>query len=403
MKKNNGKTTFMRQLRTTPVLAVITCLVIGSTSIAIVHADTLQQQIDALNAQNNQTQNSLNALQAQATSYQDAINILQTQIVGIQSAISGNQAKQAAIEAQIAANQAELAQQKEFLSSDLKAMYVNGGMTTVEMLASSKNLSDFVDAETYRTAVQNKIQGTLAQIAQLQNELESQQTQVQDLIQSEQSQQNQLASDQAQQGQLLAMNQDQQTAYNTQIKANNTQIAKLQAEQIIQNQKLFGGGLHYGGTGSYPYADATCMNASGNCGPSSESPYNWGESGQPYDPAGWQYRNCTSYAFWRLAHVRGITLTAGYFPNVSASGGRIGYSIPDFRNLGYTVDHNSAGATFAVEGAGPYGPGTYGHIMYVEASDSNTAYVSQYNAAGDGLYSTATVSASTGVWFVHIP
>jgi surface antigen len=129
-------------------------------------------------------------------------------------------------------------------------------------------------------------------------------------------------------------------------------------------------------------------------------------NGSVYDPLGWNYRNCTSYAFWRLANQRGIALPWSDFPTVYNSGGRIGLSIPDFQRLGYTVDHNPDGASLAVDGVAQYGPGYsgyYGHIMYVEASNVSSAYVSQYNLAGDGRYSTMTVTPNGYTWFVHIP
>lgn len=396
MKKIAVKPFSMQRLKTAPAWLVVALLIAGTTSVGIAHA-SIQSKIDALNAKNAQDQKTVSLLKVDASNYQDAINKLQSQISGYQKAISANQAKQAVLQTKINADQVKLNRQKKVLGEDLKAMYVGGQMTTVEMLATSDNLSNFVDAETYDSAVQGKIQGTMNEITQLQNKLEDQQNQVQSLLQGEQAQRDQLASDQSQKNSLLAMNQAQQADYNNNIKKNNSEIAKLQAQQVAENEALFGG-VQYGGTGSYPYANATCLNASGNCGPSSESPYNWGEHGQPYDPAGWQYRNCTSYAFWRLDQARHISLTAGDFPNVYSSGGRIGYSIPDFRNLGYRVDHNPAGATLVVEGAGPYGPGTFGHIMYDEGS-----YVSQYNEAGDGRFSTMPVPSGSGFWFVHIP
>lgn len=396
MSKQTKKHSVISKFKRAPALVAAAVVIATGTSAGVVHA-SIQSQIDSLNAQNAKNKGSVSALQIQADNYQDAIKKLQSQIASIQGAIATNQAKQAKLQAQINAAQKKLDQQKAYLGEDLKVMYVNGDMSTVEMLATSKDLSDFVDAETYRGAVQTKIQNTLAEIAKLQNQLQDQKTQVQSLLDGEKAQQNQLASDRAQQASLLAMNESQQSAYNKKIKANNAEIAKLQAEQIAQNRAAFGN-VSYGGTGSYPWPNAPCLNASGNCSANSESPYNWGMNGQPYDAAGWQYRNCTSYAFWRLAQARGITLTAGSFPNVSAAGGRIGYSIPDFKNLGYRVDHNPAGASLVVEGAGPYGPGSYGHIMYDEGG-----YVSQYNVYGDGKFSTMPVPSGSGYWFVHIP
>lgn len=357
-----------------------------------------QQQISNLNAQNAQAQSSLNTLAAQAGSYQDAINRLQAQIDSLQGQISANQAQQAALQQQITDAQNKITEQKKFLGEDLKAMYVDGQLSTIEELATSKNLSDYVDKEEYRTSVQNKIDVLIKQIAALQAQLQQQKAQVDVLIKSETDQQNQLASAKAEQDQMLSYNQSQQDSFNQQIQSNKSALSQLYAKQAAIIAASFGGGIHYGGTGNYPYANAVCLNSSGDCSAYSSSPYNWGVNGRPYDEAGWQFRNCTSYAFWRLAQVSGITLTAGSFPTVYRSGGRIGQSLPDFRNLGYAVDHNPEGSiVLAVNTAG-----NFGHIMYVEAVVNGQAVVSQYNAAGDGRYSTGTLAASGSIWFIHI-
>jgi surface antigen len=268
------------------------------------------------------------------------------------------------------------------------------------MLASSKNLSEFVDKEEYRTAVQKKIQIALVKIAELQKQLQNQKAAIDQLIASLRDQQSQLVATQNQQNQMLSYNQYQQDEFNQQIKTNKAALSQLYAKQAAIIAASFGSGIHYGGTGNYPYANAVCLNSDG-CGGGSSSPYNWGyPPDHPYDEAGWQYRNCTSYAFWRLAQVSSITLTWASFPAVYNSGGKIKYSVlgNDFSRAGYRVDHDPNGdAVLAVNT-----DGNFGHIMYVEAVVNGQAVVSQYNAAGDGLYSTGTLSSSSSIWFVHI-
>ncbi len=176
----------VRNLKNAPVLVIAVLLVAGSVSVGVVHA-SIQSQIDALNAKDTQALGNLNDLQLQAKNYQDAIHKLEAEINAVQAAINASEAKQAQLQTQINLNQLKLNQQKKVLGEDLKSMYVGGQMTTVEMLATSKNLSDFVDAETYGSAVQNKIQNTLNQITALQNELRAQQSQVQQLLATQQT------------------------------------------------------------------------------------------------------------------------------------------------------------------------------------------------------------------------
>ena len=181
--------TYVHRFKSLPVLLAAVLVLAGSTSVANVLADQYDVQIQNLENQNAQSQTVVNSLQTQATSYQDAIKKLQSQINSIQSQINTNETKQAQLQQQIAELQIQINQEKQVLGADIKAMYIGGQMTTVEMLATSKNLSDFVNAETYDSAVQNKIQSTLSKISQLQNNLKDQQNVVSQLLQTQQSNQ----------------------------------------------------------------------------------------------------------------------------------------------------------------------------------------------------------------------
>ncbi len=401
----------IRRLRSTPVLFVLSVLLVaGSLShgfgvFAATCSNTTdcQQQIDGLNAQNSQAQSTLSTLESQAGSYQAAVSALQSQINMIQGRIADNQAQQASLQTQIIAAQTQLDQQKSVLANDLKTTYINGQLTPVEMLATSNNISDYIDKQQAYSVVQDKIQDTLTQIATLQAQLKGQKDQVDQLLATLGTQQTQVTAAQNEQASLLSYNESQQASFNQQISDNKSALTQLYAQQAAIIAASFGGGFHYGGTGGYPYADAVCLNTSGDCGPSGGYPYGpyaWGyPPDNQYDGAGWAYRNCTGYAFWRLAQTSGVTLTAGLFPNVMASGGRIGYSLPDFRKLGYVVDKDPNGANVLAVNTG----GNFGHIMYVEAVDGNgQAIISQYNAGEDGRFSTGTLTNTSGVYFVHI-
>lgn len=403
---------FIRHLRSMPVL-IIMCVVLLSATLtqgfgvfaaSCTSADDCQQQISNLSAQNTQDQSSLQSLETQAGSYQAAIAALQSQIAALQSQIAANQAQQAQLAQQISDAQAQLALQKSNLADDVKTLYVNGQITPIEMLATSSSLSQYVDQQEDYSALGDKIQNTLQQITTLEQKLESQKEQVDELLATLSTQQAQVVTAQNEQNSLLSYNESQQSSFNTQIQANKSALTQLYAQQAAIIAASFGGGFHYGGTGGYPYASAVCLNSNGDCGADGGSPfgpYAWGyPPDNQYDGAGWAYRNCTSYAFWRLAQTTGITLTASLFSSVYAHGGEIKYSVlgGDFQRLGYTVDSNPNGqAVLAVQTQG-----TYGHIMYVEGVVNGQAVISQYNAGEDGLYTTGTLTNLSGIYFIHI-
>ncbi len=361
-------------------------LVAGSfipSATQMVLADSLQQQIDSLNAQNSNTQGVVDGLQSQAASYQDAIAQLQQQIAGLQASIDANQAKQASLQQQIIEDQQQIDHEKTVLADDVKTMYVDGTPSTLEVLATSKDLSDFVDKQEYRTSVQNKLQDTLQKIAQLQAQLQTQKTQVDQLVSVEKSQQTQLAVTQAQQASLLSYNQSQQASYNAQIQANSSQIAKLRAQQAAENAKL-GNGLIASGScgGGYPATAVSPAGGSWGCShPMDNTIDNWGMFN----------RECVSYAAFKVYQ------TKGYMPYWGGSGNAIQWP-GNARAAGIPTSSTPRAQSVAI-----WNVGSFGHAMWVEAVNGDgSILVSQYNYSYNGTYSEMYVSASQARNFTYI-
>jgi len=378
-KFNKFNTTYNRVTAFQPPKSIavvgLALLMIAAAATPIVRADQYDEQINALQNQNAGAAANLGQLETQASSYQGQIDQLNAQISGLQAQISANQTKQADLAAQITEKQAEITQQKAVLGDDVKAMYVDGQITTIEQLATSKDLSDFVDKEEYRNSVQSKIQDTLKQIATLQQQLQSQKDQVDQLLNDQKAQEGQLAAAQAQQSTLLAYNQDQQAAYNQQIQSNSSKIADLRKQQIAANARFIGGAAGSGPAcgGGYPAA--------------------WCEVAQDsvFDSWGMYNRECVSYTAFRVA-ASGRTMPPWGWNGV----GNANQWDDDARAAGIPVDTSPRAGDVAISNSG-----AFGHAMYVESVNaSGSINISQYNAALDGRYSTNTISPS-GLVFIH--
>ena len=352
------------------LLILLAVVVVGGAAIS--HADKYDEQINALRAQNADTQNLVNGLQAQANSYQDAINQLQSQISALQAAMAANEAQQASVQQQITDAQNKIEQERKYLAEDIKTMYVEGQLSTIEELATSKNLSEYVDKQEYRTTVQNKIDSTIKEIAALQVQLQKQKQELDVLVASEKQQNDQLASAQAQQQQMLAYNQSQQDSYNQQISANSSKIADLRRQQIAANSRFIGAA----GSG------AACGGG---------YPARWCEIPQDsvIDSWGMYNRECVSYTAFRVA------ASGRYMPYWGGVGNANQWP-GDAQRAGIPVDNSPRAGDVAISMRG-----AYGHAMYVESVNGNgTISISQYNAALDGRYSTNTISPS-GLYFIH--
>lgn len=364
-----------------PTLAIISLLVVGNTVIPRVWATDYDAQIKQLQAQNAQNNDAVADLRNQATSYQDAISQLQAQIQTLQGQIDSNVARQNDLQAQIDANQLELNKQKKVLGENIKVMYVDGQPSTIEMLASSKNLSEFVDKEEYRNSVRNKVQTTLKKIAELQNQLNGQKQEVQTLLASQRAQQGKLDEARAEQNKLLAYNESQQAAYNQTTKQNTAKIADLRRQQAAENARLFSG------SGSRIIA--------GNNGNDSY-PNSWRSAAQDsmLDNWGMYNRECVSYTAWKVYESgRNMPYWGGY--------GNANQWDDNARAAGIPVDTSPRTGDVAIKNSGPYG-----HAMYVEhVYGDGSIYISQYNASLDGTYSEAIISASAvasmNLQFIH--
>lgn len=364
--------TIIDRLRSTPVLVLSSIVLICIVFIIIpklARADSYQAQINALNQQNSSAQSSISSLQGIASNYQQEVNGLQSQINAIQSAIAANQSKQSVIQSQIVANKAQLVTQKSILSNDIRTMYVNGQLTPVEMLATSNNISSFVDQQAAYNAVEQKIMDTLSRINKLQKTLKDQQVQIAALLQTQQTQNQTLLNDQNQVNQLLSYNQQQQGQYNQQIQTNNSKIAALEAEQAAANASV----ARYVKLGSLPPSSGgsggACDLGEGNGG------YPMALCNAPKDSildnAGFPNRECTSFANWYFTNIEKQT---GF--NVSGNAGWW------YLTSNYPAVTWSGGVTPGALGIEPSSSlnapvpslhgGYYGHVMIVLALPGTT-------------------------------
>jgi len=344
-----------------------TATLVGGT----VKADQFDAQINALQQQNNGLQSQSDSLAATAASYQQAVDALASQIASLQSNIVNTQNQIDELQHQIDQAQVQLDQQKKVLGDNIRTMYLEGDISTLEMLASSKDLSDFVNKQEYRNSVSDKVQATVEKINALKAQLTKQQHEQQALLADLQTQQSQLQAQENQQAQLLAMTEEQKASYDSQISSNNSQIASLRAQQAALNRKL--GGVPSAGDpghGGYPAV--------------------WNNAAQDsmLDNWGMFNRECVSYTAWKVFQ------TYGYMPYWGGTGNANQWP-GDAQRAGIPI-----GSVPKVHSVAIWNVGSFGHAMWVEGVSGNTIYVSQYNYDYTGHYSEMSISAS-GLTFIY--
>lgn len=340
-----------------------------------------QSQIDALSQQQADAQANSDKFALQAKNYQDAINKLDEKINSLQEAIVANQNKSDQLKSQIADAQKQLDHEKKTLGENIKQMYLQGDMSTIEILASSNDLSTYVNKQEYRNAVQQQVKDTLDKITKLQLELQHRQQSLQGAIKAQQKQRAELASAQSEQASMLAYSEGQKAAYDSQVASSQKQIDQLRQEIIALNTPP-SSAVSYGGACGGGYPGYLC-NA-----PQDSIVDDWGM----YN------RECVSYTAWKEA------ATGHYVPYGLGNAGDWIYNVPS----SWVSQTPRAGDT-AIRPANPSlvffnGERDVGHAMYVESVNGDGSInISQYNASLDGTYSYVSGRSTAGLYFIHFP
>lgn len=348
----------------------------------LVQADRFSNQIRELKNENAALENQSDALQVEADGIQGTINALQTQINGLQAQINESQAQIADTEQKIVEAQAELDRQRDLLGQNIKAMYLEGDMSTLEMLASSKDLSEYLDKQQYRDSVKDKIKETLDKVTALKLQLKSEKERLEAQKKDQETRQALVAQQRAEQNRLLGLNQAQRSALDSEIRNNNTQIAELRRQQAIENARFLGApgsgvacGGGYPGSTRGPFGNWGCNHAMDN------TIDNWGM----YN------RQCVSYTAYKVA------ASGRHMPYWGGRGNANRWD-DNARAAGIPVDDKPRPGDVAVSNAG-----YYGHTMYVEhVYDDGRILISQYNGDWTGKYSEAVIRPS-GLVFIHFP
>lgn len=351
----------------TTILALIMSLVFSISRPA--KADQFDEQIAALNRKVRDATAVADAKKSEVNTLKGKIASIEAEISAAQNQLDLTNLEIKKTQATIEKNNQEMERQKEILKENLRMIYKQGEISPLEVVASSKNLSDFVAQQQYLGAIKKKVDDNLDKIEQLKKELDQKKGQ----LNAQSSQQKEvvdgIAVKRAEQASILARTQGEEANYRNVIKEDSAKIAELKRQQaaIISS---YSSNVQYGGTGSYPWANVPFPN------------------NMP-DPWGMYKRQCVSYTAWKVASTG---------RNMPYWGGRGNANQWDdnARAAGIPVDGNPRVGDVAVNNSG-----FYGHVMYVESILGNgKVRVSQYNAGWDGRYSVSDVPIA-GLQFIH--
>ena len=389
----------MKQRSTTPVsdsfaakAASVACAILMAVAAPISLGQTVFANYDAqINAaQNEASQNAAQAAEIgkMADSLQAELNALEAQKNAIQAEIDKSQSRYDQYEKDIKISEGKIADNKSALGDTIADMYVDSDTSTLEMIASSKTIGDFVDKQAQQTSVQNKLNETIDKIDALKKQLEQQKQAVERELLNQKSQREQLAAKESEKAKLVEETRGQEDAYRAKASAKNAEVDRLRAAQAEENRRAAAaaaaaaaksGGGNW--SGSIP---AGTPGGGGYPGVWANAPLD-----AYVDPWGLYTRECVSYVAWKIASTGRFVPHFGGAGNARQWPGTV---------AGYGIQSGSAPRAGA---AAMWPIGYYGHVMYVESVNADgTITVSDYNLEWDGLYRQYTRSAA-GLTYIY--
>ncbi len=335
-----------------------------STSDLSTRSAELQKQIDEGNKK-------VKELGAQADTLQNKLDQLNRDIGQITAEIQLTDLKITDLSNKLDEATKELERQKALLRASMQELYVTGDVSTIEMLANSGNFSDFINEQKYLEQLKTGIQDSTKRVIELKGKIEDQKKEQEQLRERQIAQKSQLSSAQNEQATLLEQTKGDEARYQA-------QVSELKKAQQAINAELAS------------RLRATQLTAGTPCG--GGYPAVWCNAAQDslVDDWGMYNRECVSYTAFKVYQSgRNMPYWGGR--------GNANQWPANARAAGIPVDGNPKVGDVAISMAG-----YYGHAMYVEAVNGDgSIFISQYNYAVDGTYSTMTLHSTAGLQFIH--
>lgn len=337
-------------------------------------ANDLQPLIDAVNKQISANQAIVNQKQAEGDTLQNKLDAVRADLKAARANLALTKLQTEQTRRDITDTQAKLKVVIGQLKENITAAYKKGGISPIEVLASSDTLADYVGQSEYYSSLRKKISSNMEAIETTKTKLLDLDRQLALKADQQKLEEQAISAKEQDLANLVAQTRGEEKIYRQLVDADKARLESLRAQQAaaIAAQSI---GREYTGATNYPWA--------------SVEPFpSWG-----VDPWGFYFRQCTSYAAWRRDNIgRPLPARWGFLGPANAK------DWPDWgRRFGMRVDAEPEVGAIAI-----YPVGEYGHVMIVEGilKNGQQVLVSEFNAGWDGRYSQSLWPTSALV-FIH--
>lgn len=359
-------------------------------------ASDLQQEIDNLNQEIDQNEDRLDELRNKKDSLENRLEILDAEAEQIQSEINVTEQEINQTQSEIQETEEELERTKELIQENVKVLYKEGSPSTMEVLFSSDNFTDFVNKQEYLDRVKSSLNEAARESVELKEDLEEKEIELQEKADELDGQKQELSQKQEEQQELIEQTEGEEDRFEEIVESQQEELEEMRERQRRAYEAAAEAwGDNYiatNGSGGYPW-DGQGLTA-GNC------------SGMGcVDDWNLYKGQCTSYVAWRLAN-EGYKVYSFNVPGYGPRGNAAEWpeTTTDLWSEVYGESNaakirNNPESGYAAVDKSLADP--YGHVMYVEeVIDSSTIRISEYNFRQPDSYSVRDISTQ-GLEFIE--
>ncbi|MDO4870802.1 MAG: CHAP domain-containing protein [Candidatus Saccharibacteria bacterium] len=382
-------------------LTILTAVIMIAGGISLLYfenqtvlADEYDAKIKQLEQENTYYNKQAGILREKADSLAAEIDLINAEKNAIQSVIDGIQAQIEILKKEITEIEIQIEKNRDALGEVIRQIYMTSQISTLERLASSRTISDFIDEEAQNQSLRQSLGVKIKQIRSQKEELERKEKQQQAALAEQKTQMTLQAAKEAEKQSILDQTKGDEAAYRQIAEKNNSEIKKLKEQQRQANLAKGGNNVVAGDPNKGGY------------------PARWANAAQDslVDSWGMYNRECVSYVAWKVHQAygnmpywggRGHAWQWGFsgwkWGNGTKAGGN--YSGTSWHTANAVTDGVPYGYEPRVGSAAVWNNGSYGHVMWVERINSNgTVHVSQYNYHVNGEYSEMDIPANSAVY-----
>lgn len=248
------------------LLAVVLTLLIASplspaSKIGASTESELRAVADRLAEEEANNKAILRSLAAKADTLANRLRAINVEVDQINIKIRSTQVEIKKLKLALAKAKKELLRQKGLLAENLRTLYIEGNITTLDLILASKEFADFIAQQEYLTSLKNSVQSSTNQVQKLTEKITANKKQRQKVLSQQETAKQALVYKQREQQKLLYDTKQSESVY--QARQNSIAKKRKAAEDALNDYlaSLVGGNVNLG-----PIKEGEYIGSLGNSG-----------------------------------------------------------------------------------------------------------------------------------------